>query len=508
MKPKNHYVTTAIPYVNARPHIGFALELVQADVLARYFRLLGKTIHFQTGTDENAFKNVIAAREQGISIHELVDRNSNAFRDLAHGLGISNDDFIRTTEQRHHAGVNRFWKSLNKDDLYVKSYTGLYCVGCEDFYLEHALANGLCPDHGTPPKIIEERNIFFRLSSYQERLEKIIENDHIRIVPEKRKNEVLRFIRDGLQDISISRSADRSGGWGIPVPGDSTQVIYVWIDALINYITGLGYGSLDSNGNLENDWQNTWNEDTHKTHVIGKNVWKFHAVYWPALLLSANLPLPNELLVHGFLTENGRKISKSLGNSVDPFEYINQYGADGVRHYLLKAVSPIDDGDFSKDRIQSVYHSELANGLGNLVSRVTSLCAKGRLGSYSPPTTVCPYPGFDLAITSFRLDDAANIIWTAIASVNADVARTKPWELLKATDLVALHRLLKCWLDEIYRIAFWVGPFIPDASLKIIEQLKTSPICVSSALFPRLEKDPIHSLIVHKSSIADTKFKA
>jgi methionyl-tRNA synthetase len=255
-------------------------------------------------------------------------------------------------------------------------------VGCEDFYQEKDLINGRCPDHGKPPKPVHEENVFFRLSSYQTDIEDLIASDRLRVTPLERKNEVLRFIRSGLQDISVSRSAERSGGWGIPVPGDRSQVIYVWIDALINYVTGLGFG-------VGSDWERTWHEATWKVHVIGKNVWKFHAVYWPALLLSAQLPLPNELFVHGFLTENGRKISKSLGNSIDPFEYQSQFGTDGLRHYLLKATSPFEDGDFSSSRIASVYRSDLANGLGNLVRRVTSLSSKSGYGKFAVPQH-CP----------------------------------------------------------------------------------------------------------------------
>ena len=475
------YVTTSIPYVNSRPHIGHALELVQADAIARYHRLAGREVCFQTGTDENAFKNVLAAGALGISPKKLVDLNSGVFQALVQRLNISADGFIRTTELRHRVGVAAFWNQLKQDDLYVRRYEGLYCVGCEDFYMEKDLVDGKCPDHGLPPRPVQEENIFFRLSSYQTAIENLIASDRLRVVPSERKNEVLSFIRSGLQDISVSRSSERSSGWGIPVPGDPSQVIYVWIDALINYVTGLGFGA-------GGEWERTWNEDTWKVHVIGKNVWKFHAVYWPALLLSAQLPLPNELFVHGFLTENGRKISKSLGNSIDPFEYEARFGADGLRHYLLKATSPFDDGDFSSSRIASIYQSDLANGLGNLVSRVTSLCSKSGYPEFVAPQPCDAPPGFEAAFDDYRLGDAAQILWTVVNSVNRDVTRIRPWELLKSGEHAALQNHLARWLNAIHQVACWIGPYLPSASSSILKTLRTIPLEAANALFPRVQE--------------------
>jgi hypothetical protein len=309
------YVTTSIPYVNAPPHVGHALELVQADAVARYNRLIGRQTVFQTGTDENAFKNVDAARKRGVPTQQLVDENSGAFRRLCEALGISNDHFIRTTEDAHRRGVVEFWRRLAPGDVYKAKYRGLYCTGCEDFYLEKDLVRGVCPDHGRPPSVIEEENYFFRLSTYQDRISELLESDRLRVVPASRRNEALAFVKRGLRDFSISRDAARAGGWGIPVPGDPAQVIYVWVDALINYVSGPGFGT-------DERWREVWNERSRKVHVIGKNVWKFHAVYWPALLLSAGLPLPDEVVVHGFVTVDGQKIGKSLGNAVDPLQGI------------------------------------------------------------------------------------------------------------------------------------------------------------------------------------------
>ena len=475
------YVTTSIPYVNSRPHIGHALELVQADAIARYYRLSGREVHFQTGTDENAFKNVLAAKASGVSPKELVDHNSSVFRSLVHKLNIYPNGFIRTTEVRHHNGVSAFWNQLKQDDLYSCRYEGLYCVGCEDFYQEKDLVDGKCPDHGTPPTAVQEENIFFRLSSYQADIESLVVSDRLLVVPHERKNEVLGFIRSGLKDISISRSSERSSGWGIPVPGDPSQVIYVWIDALINYVTGLGFGG-------DKEWERTWNEETWKIHVIGKNVWKFHAVYWPALLLSAKLPLPNEIFVHGFLTENGRKISKSLGNSIDPFEFQSRFGTDGLRHYLLKATSPFDDGDFSSSRIASIYQSDLANGLGNLVSRVTSLCDKSGYGTFAVPQQCGSPAGFGDALEQYRLNDAAQTLWAIVDTVNGDITRVRPWELLKTGEHEVLRSHLTRWLNAIYTVGYWISPYLPSTSAAILRTLETSPLAACSALFPRIKE--------------------
>ncbi len=475
------YVTTTIPYVNARPHLGFALEVVQADTLARYHRLQGREVRFQTGTDENAFKNVLAAREHGVPTQQWVDENSLAFRELCLSLDIGVDDFIRTTELRHRLGVELLWQQLRAGDVYRGRYKGLYCDGCEDFLTEKDLVDGCCPDHGLPPAACEEENYFFRLSSYQERIERLIESDRINITPAKRKNEVLAFVRRGLQDICISRNASRSDGWGIAVPGDSSQVIYVWIDALVNYICGPGFGS-------GKHWRDWWSDDVRKIHFIGKNVWKFHALYWPALLLSAGLSLPDEIVVHGFLTEHGRKISKSRGNDADPGRFIDTYGAEALRYYLLRAVSPFDDGDFSSERLHQLYHADLANGLGNLVCRVTTLAGKVGCDGVDPASPPEAPEGFHDAIGTYRTDTALRVIWSIVDNLNQEIERTRPWERLKYQDAGQLRDLLTGWLHEIHRVAYWVAPFLPATSKKLLSVLQGHPVTVSPQLFPRINK--------------------
>ena len=475
---KKIYITTSIPYVNARPHIGHALEFVQADTAARYHRLTGWETVFQTGTDENAFKNVLAAREQGLATEEFVKRNSGIFRKLAEALDISMSSFIRTTESRHTMGVNRLWNSLRLEDIYRNAYKGLYCTGCEAFYHQVELDNGLCPEHRKPPVQVEEENYFFRLSSYKERLEKLIENDTIRVIPATRKNEVMSFLKGGVEDISISRDARRSGGWGIPVPGDESQVIYVWTDALINYISGQGFGS-------DERWAQIWSEDVRKVHLIGKNVWKFHAVYWPAFLLSAQLPLPDEIVVHGFLTIDGQKMSKSLGNVVDPLECIDRLGSETIRYYLLRAVSPFEDGDFSEDKIGKLYNSDLANGLGNLASRIAALWEKAEGVTGDTPDYPAAPAGFAEAMISYGFDRALQSLWEEIGKINRDIDSRRPWEQLKTGNSGGLDENLGRWIGELYRIGYWLRPFLPRTGEKIIASIMEKRRTELRNLFPR-----------------------
>ena len=478
MTSNKYYVTTTIPFVNARPHIGFALELVQADAFVRYSRLIGREVRFQTGTDENAFKNVQAAENLGIPTLDFVNNNSDAFLLLCKALSTSHDRFIRTTSPEHEAGVRLFWNRIRDGDLYSKKYRGSYCIGCEDFLLEKDLENGRCQDHGTRPDVVEEENIFFRLSAYQTEIENLISTDRLRVIPQKRKNEVLRFVQAGLHDISVSRATNRLGGWGIKVPNLPSQTIYVWIDALVNYLSGLGYGRGDG-------WKDRWNERCRIIHIIGKNVWKFHAVYWPALLLSVGLPIPEKIVVHGFLQQNGRKISKSLGNTIDPIALVNEFGNDVVRYYLLRHVRPFDDSDIQRSRLVEVTN-ELANGIGNLLSRLTALCEKSDYSS----SVVNRYPqapdGFRSALEAFEYDQALVLLWKDIRALNRDIERSAPWSQLLLEHRAGLHRELSGWLERLYAVAYWLEPFLPDSSERIKTTLTTSPITKSPPLFRRV----------------------
>jgi methionyl-tRNA synthetase len=473
------YVTTAVPYVNAPPHVGFALELVQADVISRYHRLVGHRTRFQTGTDENAFKNVVAARERGLSTEEFVRANSDLFRQLCAALDALPDDFLRTTEPRHVAAVHHLWRGLKPDDVYRARYRGAYCIGCEDFLRGRDLVDGCCPEHGAPPVPVDEENYFFRLSAYQHDIQQLVATDRIRVIPRNRKEEVLAFIRGGLHDISISRDAARAGGWGIAVPCDPSQIIYVWIDALVNYISGLGFGAKE-------DWTSYWEEDTLKVHVIGKNVWKFHAVYWPALLLSAGLPLPNHIVVHGFLTEQGQKISKSLGSVVDPFACVQEFGVDAVRHYLLRGASPFADSDFSTERLRLVYNADLANNLGNLVSRLTTLCETAEHGGVGQEPTPEAPPGYHQSFEAYDLDKALNALWAGLDRINREIDRLQPWKAIKGGSPGRIAPHLTAWLGELHRIAYWLAPFLPNAAQTVLSALGRRPLRSSGVLFPRL----------------------
>src|SRR5579859_35416 len=433
------YVTTSIPYVNARPHIGFALEAILTDALARYHRLKGEDAWFLTGTDENSLKNVQAAEREGLPTQALVDRNAAHFRALREPLNLSNDDFIRTSnDPRHLAGVRKLWEACAASgDIYKRAYRGLYCVGCEQFYTEDELVNGLCPVHLTPPELVEEENYFFRLSRYADRLRDLIESDQLRIVPQTRKNEALSFIRMGLEDFSISRSRSRAHEWGVLVPGDPQQVMYVWFDALGNYITALGYAD---DGPL---YQRYWAQNPHRVHVIGKDILRFHTIYWPAMLLSANVPLPTSVFVHGFITLEGGKISKSRGNVIDPVELTDRYGTDALRYYLLSQIHATEDGDFSLERFIRTYNVDLADQLGNLLNRVVNMVSRYYDGGVPAPGAleeidqrlVSLAEGLrervDAAMAQFAPHEALAAIWELVSAANKYVAEVEPWTLAK-----------------------------------------------------------------------------
>src|SRR6266567_3450885 len=442
------YLTTTIPYVNARPHLGFALELVQADVLARHYRRRGHDVRFQTGTDDNSLKNVLAAGAAGISVQEFVDGNAAAFIALAGPLSLSVDDVIRTScDPRHRPGVELLWQACaDAGDLYRKHYEGLYCVGCEQFYAPDELVGGCCHEHGTVPQLISEENWFFRLSRYAGLLHDQIATGRLRIEPANRRNEVLSFIRGGLADFSISRSAVRAHGWGIPVPGDPGQVIYVWWDALGNYLTALGYGTADAN---VASW---WTGAGRRVHLLGKGVLRFHAVYWPAMLASAGLPLPTDLLVHDYLTIDGRRISKSASTSstaaaVDPAALAAAYGTDAVRWWLLRDVPRVGDTDFTVARLIARANDELANGIGNLVNRVVAMVARYRDGLVpaGPAATEAGLAGAGLASagrgTAAAVDAALSVgdfrsataaVWAIADGANRFISQARPWQLADA----------------------------------------------------------------------------
>jgi methionyl-tRNA synthetase len=404
-----------------------------------------------------------------------VDSRSDQFRQLADRLGVRCDRFLRTTEAAHIRGVSQFWRSLQPDDILRKNYTGLYCQGCEDFLFAKDLVEGRCLDHQTEPVEVAETNYFFRLSAYQVPLERWLASDAVAIRPEWRRAEILAFVRAGLQDISISRPTERTGGWGVRVPDDDSHVVYVWIDALINYLTGLGYGT-------DERWKEWWNAGTHKIHVVGKNVWKFHAVYWPALLLSAGLPLPDELAIHGFLTVNGRKISKSLGNTVDPDSLFDRYGPEAVRYFLLRSIPQFGDGDFSAERFAAVYEADLANGLGNLTSRLLTLAERSGL-EFLADDLASPSP---IANLNQPHDEVLAEIWEQIDALNRQLEQAKPWVALRDGPTQELHNQLTAWLNQLRQIAAAIAPFLPQTSQRLSLLLSARPLLTPPPLFPRV----------------------
>lgn len=506
-----YFISTSIPYVNAEPHVGHALEFAQTDTYARFYRTQGRDVFFLTGSDENALKNVQAAEVLGLTTRELVDKNVIAFQNALEVLEASNDDFIRTSvDERHFAGVDKLWRAVEAaGDIYKKHYTGLYCVGCETFYTEEELVEGKCPVHETPPVPVEEENYFFRLSKYGDELHRRISSDEMRVFPESRKNEVLRFIEAGLQDISVSRSQERARGWGIEVPDDPDQVIYVWIDALANYITALGYGGDDEL------YQRYWKNAPQRVHAIGKDILRFHAIYWPGILLSAGVPLPTEIVVHGFLTINGAKMSKTTGNVIDPIAVADEYGADAVRYYFLREVTPHGDGDFSINRIIERYNSDLANDLGNLLNRSVSMINRYRDGVIPEPgepgeneTTLLETLERSVERSTelfsvYEPQQALNSIWESVTATNTYIEQSQPWVLAREArngEEGAAQRLdtvLATLAITIGRLAQLLQPVIPSSVEEIARQLGSPSVADlptpgqkvtdPTPIFPRIE---------------------
>jgi methionyl-tRNA synthetase len=478
------YITTTIPYVNARPHIGHALELVQADVLARYRRGRGERVRLQSGTDDNSLKNVLAAEAAGTGVREFVDRNADAFAALGGALSLTVDDFIRTSrDPRHRPGVERFWRACAAD-LYRRRYQGLYCTGCEQFYTPAELRDGRCPEHETVPQPVSEENWFFRLSRYAAPLRAAITSGRLRIEPAGRRNEVLAFIGAGLEDFSVSRPAGRAGGWGIPVPGDPGQVIYVWFDALCNYVTALGPPGTEG-------YRRWWAGPGNRVHVLGKGVLRFHAVYWPAMLLSSGQPLPTAVFVHDYLTADGRKISKSgAGGAVsEPAGLAAAYGTDAVRWWLLREVPRVGDADFSIGRLVARADDELANGLGNLVNRVVAMIHRyrgGRVPADPVPAALASSErlaaacrdadaAVGAALDDFDFRRATAAVWRIVDEANAFVSQARPWELARAerdgrAGGVQLDAVLAQLAGACSVLGRELTPFLPDLAGRVRAQ--------------------------------------
>lgn len=469
---KKFYITTTLPYVNADPHIGFALEITQADVVARAKAIEGYEVFFNFGTDEHGLKIYRKAQELGKDPKEYCDEFAAKFDKLKQALNLSYNNFIRTTDEHHVSAAQEFWKgSLASGDIYKKNYQVKYCVGCELEKTDSELVDGHCPLH---PKleieIISEENYFFKFSKYQDKLIEFFDANPNFVVPSFRQAEIRKFVSEGLTDFSISRLKSKMP-WGVDVPDDEEHVMYVWFDALINYISALG-----------------WPENETKFHefwpglqVAGKDNLRQQTAIWQAMLMSANLPNSKQVFIHGFITANGQKMSKSLGNVVNPYDIVDRYGTDATRYYLLAKVSPVEDGDFTKEKFEEAYTADLANGIGNLTSRVAKMVQNAGLAI--PVTELRLNSSIIKAIDSFQFDKAIQMIWDRVSDCDKTINEKEVWKLTGDEQ----KKVLRSLVGSIREIAFDLQPFLPQTAEKILLQFNVESVQSGNPLFPRLQ---------------------
>jgi methionyl-tRNA synthetase len=471
------YVCTAIPYVNDKPHLGHAMLHLYGDVLARYHRMFGDQVLFCAGTDEHGGKIAEKAAEAKIEPKQFADNLSLSFRELLKTLNISNDRFIRTSDPGHEQRAEIIWKNLSAY-IYKGSYEGWYCTGDEEFFSEQVVkANkGVCPDHNRPYEKVKEENYLFALSKFTAQIKQAIETDQYKIVPDSRKNEILSLLKSGLDDISISRPVKKIS-WGIPVPGDTSQVMYVWFEALMNYITVLGYPE-------HQDFKTYWPADVQ---VIGKNILRFHAAIWPGMLLGLGLPLPKMLYAHGFVEVDGKKMSKSLGNSILPSDIVAKYGTDSFRYFFLRHIPSYGDGDFSWERLEAAYNSELADQLGNAVSRTAAMVLKYQKGLIGDiPAAEHDIGPYRESIENCRFDRALEEVWEQVKGLNQYIDEQKPWEIVKTNDEDHLRQVLAEIVGALLEIGDLLQPFMPATSDKIRQIFASGLLSEMPApLFPK-----------------------
>lgn len=484
-KRKFFYITTTLPYLNSPPHLGFSLEIVQADVIARYYRQEGYEVFFNTGTDEHGLKIFRRAQEENLKVKTYCDIYAEKFKDLKKALNLSYTSFVRTTDSFHIKAAQAFWQRCAENgDIYKGKYKAKYCVGCELEKNDSELIDGRCPIHPNQKlEIIEEENYFFRYSRYQKKLLDFYKKNQKFILPKERFNEIMEFTKRGLKDFSISRVKEKMP-WGISVPGDKNHIIYVWFDALVNYISALGWPDrLD-------DFNNFW----PGLQIAGKDNLRQQSSMWQAMLMSAGLPNSRQIFIHGFITVNGQKMSKSLGNVVSPFELVEKYGADAVRYYLLREIPSTEDGDFTYEKFKQRYNSDLASGLGNLVARVITMAKTSNfqflessekavsnefLNSNFQKITEKTQKNLRKALEEFKFNEALIVIWNLISFCDRYIDKERPWEKNNKQRLTINNLLL-----TINNIAQMIKPFLPETSDKILNQIKTKK---SKILFPRLK---------------------
>ncbi len=467
---KKYYITTAIPYVNGNPHLGHAMDYILADVLRRYMMMQGKEVRLQAGTDEHGEKIFKKAGENNIPVKEYVDANSKRFQDFIHSLAVEYTDFVRTTDEDHERRCQAIWTKLS-DHIYKDKYEGWYCEGCEGFVTdkEYEENEGVCPNHKKPYTKLSEENYYLRIADYKDQIREAIESDEMKITPSFRKKEFLNLLKD-MPDVSISRPKEKVS-WGVPVPGDDDQVMYVWIDALANYITVLGYP--------EKDISDSWPADAQ---IVGKDILRFHAGIWPTILMALGLPLPKNLLAHGFITVDGQKMSKSIGNVIAPEEILEKHGLMPFRYYFLRHGSTTDDVDFTWDKYEAGYN-ELANDLGNLVQRLATLCGKNGVSGLEVQTT--DMSEFDEKMESFEFNVAFDLIWEQIQGLNRRIDEEKPWALAK-TDPEQAKKVLQNLAQDLLNLCPRLGLFIPETVEKIQEVFTAEEISApKTPLFPK-----------------------
>lgn len=474
---KKFYITTPIYYVNDKPHIGHAYTTIAADVLARYYRQKDYDVFFLTGTDEHGDKVAESAVKNGVDIQEFVDKNAEGFQRSFKNLNISYDIFMRTTDPKHAESVNIFMEKLKEvDALYQGEYEGLYCTGCEDFLTEKELVDGKCPVHNKEPEVVKEKNWFFRLEKYLPEIKKLIESGKIKVMPEARKNEVLGLIKQELKDFSVTRERVK---WGLDFSVDPSQKIYVWVEALQNYISAIGYGR------DKNNFKKWWPADVH---LMAKDIIKFHAIFWPAMLLAAGEKLPKLIFAHGFFSLDGKKMSKSLGNVIDPNELIEEFGVDATRYLLLTQFPFGQDGDIKRSMFKEKYNADLANNLGNLVSRVLNMIEKYTDGKIPKQVESPIYlETIGEKIEKLQFDEVLKEVWQTIAKANQTIDENEPWKMAKDPDKqIALEDLLSDLASYLYDLAAAIKPFMPHTADKIVGSLSSEKITKGEPLFNRL----------------------